>query len=486
MEYYFDATRLIAKIDSPTPSGIDRVDVHYAKWLLQFGKNVHYVAIVKGVFCLVNKSYATKLVNYLYDKWILNIESSIQKIEIKPSQGKDRLFGSGKFKTAPRVIDIDLFNQLLKNHGGGYYINTSHYGVGKVEAYYLFKTLASLKIIFFLHDLIPIDYPEYVNEGDKEQHEIRVQAMINFSDIIIVNSEYTKDRLFKYCDSHGLKYPRYLVNQIGVEDKFFEKVSSLQAYPLIDGEYFVYVGTIEARKNHILLLNLWREIVDRNYGNGKKIPKLVLIGKMGWKNDSVLDMLNRCESIQRYVYHLEGLKDDELINIVKNSKAFLFPSFVEGWGMPLVEALALKVPVLCSDIPVFHEAGQDLLTYLSPIDAEKWNKEIWSVLMNDKYRQELIKRQESYSFPTWKEHFEKNEHELVRVSTENSNKISDSSVKEFKNYILEVSRKKAKPCTLPANNALKRQRLIRKFKNNPKQYLLDSKHKFLRYIGKLL
>lgn len=70
----------------------------------------------------------------------------------------------------------------------------------------------------------------------------------------------------------------------------------------------------------------------------------------------------------------------------------LFPSFVEGWGMPLVEALAMKIPVICSDIEAFRESGQMLAKYISPIDAKCWQNEIIKISNNSDYRNGLIKK----------------------------------------------------------------------------------------------
>ncbi|EDU8978151.1 glycosyltransferase family 4 protein, partial [Salmonella enterica subsp. enterica] len=81
----------------------------------------------------------------------------------------------------------------------------------------------------------------------------------------------------------------------------------------------------------------------------------MILGKRGWNVDGVVDFLERSPSIQPYIIELSGVSDKQLVDILKGAKAMLFPSFVEGWGMPLVEALALGLPVVCSDIPAFHE-----------------------------------------------------------------------------------------------------------------------------------
>ncbi|GBR54887.1 glycosyltransferase [Neokomagataea thailandica NBRC 106555] len=133
--------------------------------------------------------------------------------------------------------------------------------------------------------------------------------------------------------------------------------------------YFVCLGTIEGRKNHLLLLNVWRRLIEIH---GAKTPRLLIIGKRGWENEQVIDMIERTPSFAGIVREYNNLPNDEVVALLKNARALLFPSFSEGFGLPLAEALALNVPVICSDIPVFQEVGKNKVTYLDPIDGLGW------------------------------------------------------------------------------------------------------------------
>ena len=78
MIFFYDITRFIARLDENTPTGIDRVDIHYAKSILDSKKEIYYLTIIKGVFCAVEKKYGDSIVKYLYDKWILSKKVSFQ------------------------------------------------------------------------------------------------------------------------------------------------------------------------------------------------------------------------------------------------------------------------------------------------------------------------------------------------------------------------------------------------------------------------
>ena len=103
--------------------------------------------------------------------------------------------------------------------------------------------------------------------------------------------------------------------------------------------YFVYVSTIEARKNHLLLLNLWRRLGGEF---GDRAPLLVLVGQRGWETENVVDMLERCPALRGLVIEHNTLPDAAMVPLLKGARAVLLPSFAEGFGFPVVEATAAR------------------------------------------------------------------------------------------------------------------------------------------------
>ena len=131
--------------------------------------------------------------------------------------------------------------------------------------------------------------------------------------------------------------------------------------------------TIEPKKNHLLVLHVWRRLVAEL---GDTAPKLVLVGARGWENEHIVDMLERCPSIQRHVVEVSGLETPALRRLLSGARAALMPTFAEGYGLPLVEALAAGTPVIASDIPVFSEVGGDFIVRLDPTDGPAWQRTI--------------------------------------------------------------------------------------------------------------
>ena len=136
--------------------------------------------------------------------------------------------------------------------------------------------------------------------------------------------------------------------------------------------YFVICGTIEPRKNHLLLLDIWRQFASEL----KIIPKLIVVGQRGWKNDAVFDMLENAPELAGHVLEVSDLPTSDLASIVAGARALLMPSFDEGFGLPVVEALANGTPVIASDIPVFREVSAGCARFCDPADQPAWKAAI--------------------------------------------------------------------------------------------------------------
>lgn len=493
---YYDVTRLLHRSKFPTPTGIDRVDINYANYFF-CSDEYEFIPVFheKGVFFFVAEEFVVSL----YAKWILNEETNInfEQLLIK------YLRKVANTSDSPRCFDIGLTDKIKKQRKDvkAFYINTSHHGVGNREAYHAFRVLGNCRIVFYLHDIIPIDWPEYVKVGDDINHAKRVTAMAEMADFILVNSEYTKNRFLAFCDDNELRKPSVYVLFIGIEEKFLN-FSTLKQETGVIGEvktpYFVYVSTIEPRKNHLLLLHIWRQ--QFLLGN-KKFPKLIIIGKRGWNNQNIIDILDRSSFVKESVIELSGLSDSQMVSIIKGARALLYPSFVEGWGMPIVECIAMGVPVVCSDIPAHRESGQGQVVYIDPVDGKEWLEWINKLATSDIERNDLIKKYANYKMPTWHGHFFElrkilisdrsivvsarsiNRREIIEKYSVLDKKIDavtnvykdDSELGFFARIMFNLLFKNTEPD--------RRGRLIRKFKTNPIAYLKDSKIKILRQIG---
>jgi glycosyltransferase involved in cell wall biosynthesis len=255
-----------------------------------------------------------------------------------------------------------------------------------------------LRAIFFLHDLIPIAYPEYSRPGEEEKHSRRLHTMLAAGSGIVVNSSATLSDLKAFAQARDLKLPACAVAPLAPA-----------ALPIADPlaplphPYFVMLGTIEPRKNHLLLLHLWRQLVQ-DLGQGA--PRLVLIGQRGWECEQVVDLLERCPALRGFVIEHSRCSDAELATWLRHARALLFPSFAEGFGIPLVEALAHGLPVIASELPAFREVAGEVPEYLDPLDGSGWRRAILDYLPTDSARRQAqCVRMQAFAAPSWDAHF---------------------------------------------------------------------------------
>ena len=180
-------------------------------------------------------------------------------------------------------------------------------------------------------------------------------------------------------------------------------VAAGDGVPPIGRPYFVYVGTIEARKNHLLLLNLWRRL-SRDLG--ERAPVLVLVGQRGWEVENVIDMLDRCPALRDTVIEHNALPDAAMVPLLRGARALLLPSFAEGFGFPVIEALQLGVPVLCSDIPALRETGGAVPEFLDPLDGPGWHRAILDYAAPESPRRAAqLARLAAWRPPRWDAYF---------------------------------------------------------------------------------
>lgn len=280
------------------------------------------------------------------------------------------------------------------------YFNVGHTGLDR-PAHTAWIRHKAVRPIYFVHDLIPITHPEYCRPGEAEKHFRRMMALLTHGAGVISNSHHTLRELADFAASQpGLHMPPAVVAPLGVS-KVEREAGRKSLHP--GRPYFVMLGTIEGRKNHLMILNVWADLARRL---GTACPQLVIIGQRGWECEQAVDMLERCKAIVRHVIELPRCDDGNLREYIAGAQALLFPSFVEGYGLPLVEALSLGTPAIASDLPVFRELAGAIPDYLSPLDGMGWGRLVENYTQPQSVmRSAQLQRMHDWQVPRWREHF---------------------------------------------------------------------------------
>lgn len=160
------------------------------------------------------------------------------------------------------------------------------------------------------------------------------------------------------------------------------------------------LGTIEPRKNHALMVDVWEMLAEEL--PPEDMPQLHIIGTYGWQFETLLARLHDHPLDERAIFLHGALTDAEVQDHLARATALLFPSVVEGYGYPPLEAaLAGAVPI-CSNLPVFKETLGDCAVYVDNMDAYQWKETIKQQIGGTGIPPDLS----TLSFPTWQEHFE--------------------------------------------------------------------------------
>ena len=400
---YLDISRLIARRYEPAATGIDRTEIAYARHLSKV-KGARFVRAMppQGLVDISNETVST-LMWRTEQRWTdpptSNLEERRRVVEFIDKRNSVTFrqdVEKNRRQIKPDTIRFFSWRRSLqRSTKNDAYFHVSHSGLDHNCAYRTYSSFEARKF-FYLHDLIPITHPEYARPQTYQQHVRRVNLIASIADVVMVNSLYTKDVFSWYLTKNSLRKPPTSVLPLGVDH-----MSVTEERPTFCRPYFLYVSTIEGRKNHAFLLTVWRDLIEK-YGD--KAPMLLLVGKRGWECESAIDLLERCGQLCGHVFELGSISNDVLTYLLNGATGCVVPSFAEGFSLSLVEANIRNIPTLASDIPVHREVAEGNITFISPTDGVGWEKRIMSTVEQSFRRGSQFVARKNTKF-NWAAHF---------------------------------------------------------------------------------
>jgi glycosyltransferase involved in cell wall biosynthesis len=249
------------------------------------------------------------------------------------------------------------------------YLNVGQIGLAVPWFFNWLGDRPDVTAVVMLHDVIPLEFPQYVTPSSARHHEQMVRTAAARADAVIVTTRHAQQTVTAALAARGCAKIPTLARGLPLSSVFADGGA---AHPDLAGvRYFVVCGSVEPRKNHALLLDIWRGLVARL---GEGAPHLVIAGSEGWSADRILGPLAADVRLRARVHHVSGLSSPALKQLLIGSAGLLMPSFAEGFGLPVQEADALGVPTIASDIAAHREIAGAATILLCPEDGDAWER----------------------------------------------------------------------------------------------------------------
>ena len=253
--------------------------------------------------------------------------------------------------------------------------------------YITFPMIKNVPIVTTVHDLSHIRFPEYHPKDRVDHYTKNLKNSLKRSAKVIAISEFTKSELlyFNLCEEDKIE-----VIYNGIDERFrpIEDLGSLYRYALQKQNYFLFVGTLEPRKNLKTLLRAYLLLFEKY---GESLPDLAIVGNIGWNSELFDDILQQALKNQK-VKKLGYVPSEDLPLLYSGAKAFILPSFYEGFGLPVIEAMACGTPVICSDNSSLKEISGDGAMLVKSNSIDSISIAIEKILEDSLICEDLIKK----------------------------------------------------------------------------------------------
>jgi glycosyltransferase involved in cell wall biosynthesis len=265
---------------------------------------------------------------------------------------------------------------IVVSLGAGWAV--THYVEHIAEA----KRRHGIRFSMLIYDLIPIENEAFVEQRHVVQFRNWLREAMPVADMVLTISRHSRDALVALAAAAGRPMPPVEVVELGsgLSDR---PAAESRGMPGIPQPYVLFVSTIEIRKNHQLLVRVWRRLMERH--GASAVPVLVFAGQIGWLVDDLLAELAASDHLGGKIVHLPGLSDAELRQAYRGCLFTVFPSLCEGWGLPVAESLAQGKFCVASSRTSIPEVGGDLIDYFDPTDEDDALAKIERVLLDPVY-----------------------------------------------------------------------------------------------------
>ena len=291
--------------------------------------------------------------------------------------------------------------------GQAYFVLGAFWGFGSNAARYAALKRAGLSIGVYIYDLIPITHPEYCSAGLVSEFAFALGDGLHVFDFILTISEYVAKDVRKYLARNKLR--PIPVESVPLAHQIHDARPHIPAQlmaapwkgaiaPLQGRPFVLSVSTIEPRKNHIYLYQVWKALLEE----GLNPPDLVLVGRFGWRVNDFRDMMRDTGFLGGRIHVLHDLSDVDLELLYRSCLFTAFPSITEGWGLPVGESLTHGRPSVASNTSSVPEVGGEFADYIDPWNLHDGIRVFKRMMFDEAYREKRANNiQANFVARTW-------------------------------------------------------------------------------------
>jgi len=281
--------------------------------------------------------------------------------------------------------------------------------------------ITNKKSVISILDVSYLKYPKLFKKKDLYKLKVWGRLSIKKAEKILTISQASKSDIIK---EYGVRPDKVAVVYPGVKSEIrssksetntkfkMQNLKNIEKFG-IKNDYILFVGTLQPRKNIVRLIEAFSMVVQkysssersesRNQFSTRQVPdgnlsssnnnglQLVIVGKKGWQYEKIFSAPEKF-NVSDKVLFIEDASDEDLPALYKNAKVFILPSLYEGFGLPILEAMQNRCPVIASNVSSLPEAGGDAALYVDPNDTDDIKEKMEKLLEDENLRKELIEK----------------------------------------------------------------------------------------------
>lgn len=252
-----------------------------------------------------------------------------------------------------------------------------------------------IQLYQFAHDMIPLVLPQFSGHST-EALNLYAREIYPLCAAILCVSKNTLHDVKTWMSDQRLDIPKLSFIRLGDDFSRHKDTKPTNMFFEKKTPYIMTLGTLEARKNHTILYYTYKLAVSR----GVDLPKLVFVGRRGWMTENFYEFATKDPLVKDKFLFLHDASDSELSWIINHALFTIYPSFYEGWGLPIAESISRGVPCIASNSSSMPEVAGDAVMYFNPASTDECLDAIVRML-DGKNREKFTKRTQTYRPTSW-------------------------------------------------------------------------------------